>query len=168
MLEPPNKYSLSFLSCSDTPLVRILPKDRFSASSSFNDSVTAPNVRFPNEQQFGLSAPTEPWCPAKRDDWDYAQEYVIVDLGCQQTVRKLEGKDSHTLQYAVQYSNDEKIWKSLTSEDDTYYDKDLKVSVTTKAIIHPRPCPQVGVAAFDRCTVPKFHAHRAQTEEDGT
>ena len=132
MLEPPNKYSLSFFSGSDTPLVGILPKDRFSASSSFNDSVTAPNVRF------GLSAPTEPWCPAKRDDWDYAKEYVIVDLGCQQTVRKLKGKDSHTLQYAVQYSNDEKIWKSLTSEDETYYDKDLKVSVTTKAIIHPR------------------------------
>ena len=59
-----------------------------------------------------------------------------MDLGCQRTVRKLEGKDSHTLQYAVQYSNDEKIWKSLTSEDEEYYDKDLKVSVTTKKIIH--------------------------------
>jgi len=110
----------------DTPLVRILPKDRFSASSSYNESVTAPNVRFPSEQ-IDLSASKEPWCPATRTDYDYFKEYVTVDLGCQQTVRKVEGKDSHVLQYFGEYSNDEKKWKTLTSKDKRYYDKTLKV-----------------------------------------
>ena len=69
----------------------------------------------------------EPWCPQKRKDSNYAEEYVAVDLGCQQTVRKLEGKDSQTLRYAGEYSNDEKKWKKLTSKvTSTDYDKNLK------------------------------------------
>lgn len=99
----------------DTPLVGFLPEDRFSASSSYNESVTAPNVRIPSERS-GSLVPMEPWCPKKRKDSNYAEEYVAVDLGCQQTVRELEGKDSQTLRYAGEYSNDEKKWKKLTSK----------------------------------------------------
>ena len=124
MLEQANKYSMYFFSCSDTRLVQFLPKNRFSASSSYNESVTASNVRFPSEH-FG---PKEPWCPVKRNDYKYAKEYVAVDLGCQQTVRKLKGRDRKTLQYAGEYSNDGKTWEKLTSKDTTYYDKKEKVS----------------------------------------
>ena len=92
--------------------------------------MTAPNVRFPSEQ-FGLPVSKEPWCPATRSDYDYYKEYVTVDFGCQQTVRKVEGTDPLVLRYAVQYSNDGKNWKTLTSKDETYYDKKMKVSVTS-------------------------------------
>ena len=97
--------------------------------------MTAPNVRFPTEQS-GLPASKEPWCPAQIADWDYSKEYVTVDFGCSQTVRKVEGRDSHTLWYAGEFSNDKKKWKILTSKDVTYNKKE-KVSITTKAIIHP-------------------------------
>lgn len=125
------------LAIQDTPLVRFLPKDRFSASSSYNQSVTAPNVRFPSEH-FGFSASKEPWCPVERNDYNYFEEYVAVDLGCQQTVRKLEGKASKTLQYSGEYSNDKKKWKKLTSKDETYYDKFLKAFLINHlAVIQP-------------------------------
>jgi len=77
---------------------------------------------------FFSAASEEPWCPATRTDYDYAKEYVIVDLGCPKTVHKVEGKDPYALLYSGEYSNSKKKWKTLTSEDDTYYDKNFKVS----------------------------------------
>ncbi|XP_020620754.1 uncharacterized protein LOC110058446 [Orbicella faveolata] len=127
----------------ETPLVRILPEKSFTASSSYNDSVKAPNVRFARGM-FVSSASKEPWCPATREDYDYEKEFVIADLGCPQTVHRVEGKDPHALFYSGEYSNNKKKWKILASEDETYYDKNMKVSVTseTEAMFHPRPRPQ--------------------------
>lgn len=51
-----------------------------------------------------------------------------MDLGCPKTVHKVEGKDPYALLYSGEYSNSKKKWKTLTSEDDTYYDKNFKVS----------------------------------------
>ena len=65
-----------------------------------------------------------------------------MDLGCSQTVRKVEGKDPYALFYSGEYSNNKKKWKTLASEDETYYDKNLKVSVTSKAMFHRLPHPQ--------------------------
>ena len=132
------------------PLVQILPEDRFSASSSYNESVTAPNVRFPSEQY--SSSSKEPWCPASRADLDYSKEYVTVVFGCPQTVRNVEGKGRYILYYSVEYSNDQKKWKNLTSKDRTHYDPTFKVSITNKANLYPLPHPQAG--AFRRKTDP--------------
>jgi len=88
------------------------------------------------------SASKEPWCPATREDYDYQQEFVMVDLGCPQTVHKVEGKDPHALYYSGEYSNNKKKWKTLASEDETHYVKDMKVSVTFEAMFHPPPHPQ--------------------------
>jgi len=79
-----------------------------------------------------------------REDDDYEKEFVIADLGCPQTVHRVEGKDPHALFYSGEYSNNKKQWKILASEDETYYDKNMKVSVTSEAeaMFHPLPCPQ--------------------------
>ena len=124
------------------PLARFLPEKSFTASSSYNDSVKAPNVRFA-DGMFVSSVSKEPWCPATRDDYDYQQEFVIVDLGCPQTAHKVEGKDAYALFYSGEYSNNKKRWKILESEDETYYDKNMKVSVTSEVMLHPLPHLQV-------------------------
>jgi len=121
----------------ETPLVRILPEKSFTASSSYNDSVKAPNVRFARGM-FVSSASKEPWCPATREDYDYEKEFVIADLGCPQTVHRVEGKDPHALFYSGEYSNNKKKWKILASEDETYYDKNMKMfEANNQALITP-------------------------------
>lgn len=60
-----------------------------------------------------------------------------MDLGCPKTVHKVEGKDPYALLYSGEYSDSKKKWKTLTSEDDTYYDKNFKVSVTAVDIVSP-------------------------------
>ena len=65
-----------------------------------------------------------------------------MDLGCPKPVHKVEGKDSHALLYSGEYSKNKKKWKTLTSEDDAYYDKDFKVSVTAVVNVSPLPHPQ--------------------------
>ena len=113
------------------PLVRVLPEKSFTASSSYNDSVKASNVRFANSSGMPeSSASKEPWCSATKDDPDkYFEEFVIVDLGCPRTVHKVEGKDPKVQFYAAEYSSNKNAWKNLTSEDATYYVKYTKVSV---------------------------------------
>ena len=119
------------------PLVRNLPEKSFSASSFYNDSVKPPNVRFVSGMGVS-SASKEPWCSdTKKNEDDYGKEYVTVDLGCPQTVHKVEGNDSNALFYSVEYSNNKKIWKTLTSADNETYDKYAKVSVTSEAIPLP-------------------------------
>ena len=51
-----------------------------------------------------------------------------MDLGCPRTVRSVEGKDRHLLFYSSQYSNNKKKWTTLATDDETRYDKNLKVS----------------------------------------
>lgn len=121
------------------PLVQILPEKSFTASSYYNDSVKASNVRFVSGMR-GSSASKEPWCSNTTDD--YRKEYVTVDLGCPRTVHKVEGKDPNALFYSVEYSNNKKIWKALTSADNETYDEDTKVSVTSEAMFHALPHPQ--------------------------
>ena len=73
-------------------------------------------------------------------------------FGCPQTVRIVEGKDRYILYYSVEYSNDQKKWKTLTSKERTHYDPAFKVSITNKPNLHPLPHPQAG--AFRRKTDP--------------
>lgn len=58
-----------------------------------------------------------------------------MDFGCHQTVSKVEGRDAFVLRYAVQYFNNDKIWETVTSKDETY-DNTFKVGITSKVISH--------------------------------
>ena len=112
--------SVQFCFCLEcqTPLIQTLPKVRFSATSSYNNTVNAPNVRFTTEA---------PWCPATNEEKDYEKENVKVDLGCPRSVCAVEGKDPGLLFYAGEYSNDNENWEILASDDTTYYVPALKV-----------------------------------------
>lgn len=102
----------------EVPLVQVLPEKSFTASSFYNDSVKASNVRFPSSS----GMPKEPWCSGTQNDTDeYFKQFVTVDLGCPQTVHKVEGKDPNAQYYAVEYSNNKTGWTNLTSEHKAFY-----------------------------------------------
>lgn len=127
-----------FFPRSEVPLVQVLPEKSFTDSSSYNDSVKASNVRFPSSS----GMPKEPWCSDTQNDTDkYFKQFVTVDLGCPQTVHKVEGKDPNAQFYAVEYSNNKTGWTDLTSEHKAF-DKNWNVSVTSEAMFHPLPHPQ--------------------------
>lgn len=73
-------------------------------------------------------------------------------FGCPQTVRIVEGKGRYVLGFSVEYSNDQKKWKTLTSKDRTLFDSTFNVSITKKTNLYPLPHPQAG--AFRRKTDP--------------
>jgi len=75
-----------------------------------------------------------------------------VVFGCPQTVRIVEGKGRYVLGFSVEYSNDQKKWKTLTSKDRTLFDSTFKVSITKNTNLYPLPHPQAG--AFRRKTDP--------------
>lgn len=113
----------------DIPLIRDLPKSRFSASSSKKD---ASNLRFTPE------TPSAPWCPEERPplEADYGKEYVIVDLGCLRSVCAIEAQDKNLMTYSAEYSIDNKNWKTLTTKDTTYYFME-EYDANYKAVITP-------------------------------
>ncbi|XP_078346535.1 uncharacterized protein LOC144631835 isoform X2 [Oculina patagonica] len=114
----------------ETPLIQTLPKKQFTASSSYNDTVKAPNVRFSTTAEVSVA----PWCPATRGDYDYRKEYVTVDLGCPRTVHSVEGKDPYLLYFSGEYSNNKKNWKFLTSDDEVHFDTEWKFQANIKPI----------------------------------
>ena len=108
--------SLQPLGC-NIPLIQNLPKRRFSATSLKEDAF---NLRF---------TPGAPWCPAERPplEADYAEEYVLVDLGCPRSICTVESKDENLMTYSGEYSIDKKNWKTLSTNDTTHYYMEVKV-----------------------------------------
>lgn len=80
-----------------------------------------------------------------------------MDLGCPKTVHKVEGKDSYALLYSGEYSKNKKKWKTLTSEDDAYYDKDFKVSVTAVVNVSPTATSPGAIGKQARSSVRTAH-----------